>query len=99
MEKGLQHLLAQVCTFEHGPAASVQQPPVGRLPVPELAKRGIMKAQQLHHNGKARDAWGTGDKASDGPAAHQDHACCPQQCLAWPPSPMAMVATATCSGD
>jgi hypothetical protein len=33
----------------HGPAASVQQPPSERLPVPELAEKGNAKSQQLHH--------------------------------------------------
>jgi hypothetical protein len=32
----------------HEPAASVQQPPTERLPMPELAEKGSAKALQLH---------------------------------------------------
>jgi hypothetical protein len=39
------------CTYAwalHGLAASVQQPPAERLPLPELAERGNAKSGQLH---------------------------------------------------
>jgi hypothetical protein len=67
----------------HRPAASVQEPAAGRGPMPHLADTGSANHSSIMASLKAREAWRTGDKAGNCPAAHWDHMCSPQLYLAW----------------
>jgi hypothetical protein len=86
MQKWLQHLCAHSGLL-HRAAFSTQQPPFGRLSVPELAKRESVKAQQLIISRKVRETWGTRDKASDGLSAHGTMCALPSHTLHGSPAP------------
>jgi hypothetical protein len=60
IQRRLQHLHIHVRMIGllHGPAASVQQPPAERLPVPELAEGGNAKSGQFHFQWGSQGSWG-----------------------------------------
>jgi hypothetical protein len=73
----------RTCTCAHsGPlhrsVASAQQPPPGRLPVPELAEGGHTKPQQLHHQWKGQGGLRHWRRGGNGLKGHQNHTCSPQ---------------------